>query len=416
MRSLLKHLSILSLVRIADSFGALMISFVIAAMDIPNDKAGLLAGIALAGMLVGAPLMGIVADKKGRRVAISLSLFIYSFFTLISFRLYSYERLLALRFLAGVGIGGVLPTASTAFIEMAPHERRGLYVSVFESMRAVGSLIVTATAYVIIPKFGRRYMFLVGSFPIVLIPLVLTMTETPYYLASRGYKEEARRVAEELGIEIDVKIVHENHELLSFKRVTILVSLIRFSLALAYYGRTLRAPRYLMSIGFSLKGSMKYLIYVSLAMIAGYYTNAILVDTVGRRKLLTAYIFLSSIALALFSMHVCVFVTGLLFASLNAASRCVAYTYTPELYPTSIRGTAMGIAGASARIGGFLGPVILGLYGSFVPIIAFLILSSIAARLVGIETARKLLNRIFILLIRNDERWSPLINDERGLH
>ena len=368
----IKSLAILSLVRIADSFGALLISFVIAAMPLDNHQAGVLASIALAGMFFGAPIMGRLADALGRRIAIALSLSIYSIFTLLAFRFNSYIELLVLRFLAGFGIGGVLPTASTAFIELAPVERRGFYVSVFESMRAIGSLIVALTARYTLESLGRRYLFLIGAFPIVLVPLVLSLEESRYYKARKRVKLEG------------------------IYRITLLVAIIRFSLAFSYYGRTLRTPRYLRTIGFSLKASSDFLIYASLAMIAGYYLNALIVDSLGRRKLLALYSAIAGIALILFDLTLGnLLVDALIFAAFNAAARCVAYTYTPELYPTYIRGTAMGVAGAIARIGGLSGPIVLGRYNSFIPLAISLFIASLAAREIGIETAGKELKRGF---------------------
>src|SRR5262249_5418050 len=125
----------------------------------------LISSVNLLGMFVGAVASGWLADRYGRREVFQNTLLIYSVFTGLSAFALGPLILAGLRFLAGLGLGGELPVASTLVSEFAPSRYRGLMVVLLESFWAFGAVLAAIIGYVVIPSLGWEAAFLVGALP-----------------------------------------------------------------------------------------------------------------------------------------------------------------------------------------------------------------------------------------------------------
>lgn len=158
-------------------------------------------GASVIGMLFGAPIFGMVGDKFGRRVAIIASIFIFGVFSLSSVLATSLSHLFALRLLAGIGIGGVMPNVVSLTGEFAPRSHRATMIIVMFTGVAFGGGLPGPVAAGLVPKYGWQALFVVGG----LIPMVVgiicifALPESIKFLALKEHrKAEALRLLKRL--------------------------------------------------------------------------------------------------------------------------------------------------------------------------------------------------------------------------
>ena len=145
----------------------------------PAVAAGLL------GMAIGSATAGLIADKFGRRMALIASVFIFGATTCAIGFAPDVLTISVLRFIAGLGIGGALPSSTTMTAEFTPARRRTLAVTATIVCYPLGGIIAGLFASVVLPAYGWRGLFWIGGlFPIALsLLLFFTLPESPRFLA-----------------------------------------------------------------------------------------------------------------------------------------------------------------------------------------------------------------------------------------
>jgi len=335
-------------------------------------KLGSLGSAALFGMLFGAWLFGYLADSIGRKKTLTLAVVTFSLGSIISSFAASLDELIALRFIVGLGLGGALPVASSYFAEFMPKPVRGAMVSVLESFWAVGTIIVGVVAVLL--KADWRGLLLFGGAVILILPLVLTLPESPRYLLIKGRVKEAEETIRRT-LRVSVKLEAPKEERKAsvadlwrkYRRTTIMLTLAWFSIAFSYYGFFIWLPKFLSStLGITVFKSFQYFVITAVAQLPGYWSAAYLLERIGRKKTLSSYLLLSGIAGVGFYLaassgnETAIIASAIAFSFFNLGAWGAIYAYTPELYPTSVRGTGAGWAGAMARIGGGIAPILAG--------------------------------------------------------
>jgi MFS transporter, putative metabolite:H+ symporter len=190
-----------------------------------------------------------------------------------------------------------------------------------------------------------------------------------------------------------------------FVRRTSMLWILWFAMVYSYYGIFTWLPSLLVSSGHEVVKSFRYVLIITLAQIPGYFSAAFLVDRIGRKATLIPFLVGCAISAFLFGRATSgaeIILYGCLISFFNLGAWGVVYTYTPELYPTDMRGTGAGTAAAVGRIGGILAPVIvgkilangLGHQAVFAQFAAVVIAGAIAVALLGEETKRKSLEEI----------------------
>lgn len=125
----------------------------------------------LIGLLIGALLFGVVADKIGRRAMIILCTLIFGACTLLTATADGVPELLVFRFITGLGLGGAMPNAIALTAEYCPERRRATLVMVMFTGFSLGAAAGGAVAAVMIPAFGWRSVWYVGgALPLLLLP------------------------------------------------------------------------------------------------------------------------------------------------------------------------------------------------------------------------------------------------------
>jgi putative MFS transporter len=160
----------------------------------------------------------------------------------------------------------------------------------------------------------------------------------------------------------DIKVSFAELWSRKYIKTTIVLWVIWFGINVGYYGFVLWTPTLLMNSGFTLVKSFEFTLLMCLAQLPGYASAGYLVEKIGRKPVLVLYFLGTAVSSWLFgnagsSMQVVIFGCLLYFFSLGAWG-CV-YAYTPEVYPTRVRGTGCGWASAFGRLGAFLGALVV---------------------------------------------------------
>jgi len=415
-----------------DAMDVILISFVLTPIKsefgLDATQTGLVASAGFVGMFLGAAVSGRLADRYGRRTIFQVTLVVFSIGSLLSAAAPSFELLLATRIVTGLGLGGELPVVSTLVSEFAPRASRGRFIVLLESFWAYGTILAGVVALLVLPAYGWRVAFLVGALPALYVAyLRRALPESPRYLAEHGKVPEAdavvRRVEREGGgaLITVAKPVAPARPVTSgpqaagpdglgalfgarYARRTVMLWILWFGITLTYYGMFTFLPSLLAGRGLSVVRSNEYFFISTLAQVPGYFSAAWLVERVGRRPTLVAYLVGSAISAVLFGnsgagTDAVVYAAMLSFFNLGAWG--VVYTLSPELYPTALRATGAGTAAAVGRIGGIIGPFIVptlavayGQSAVFGLFMALLLLTAVAVALLTEETRGRSLEEL----------------------
>ncbi|WP_158914735.1 MFS transporter [Caulobacter sp. S45] len=191
------------LVQCGDGYDLATMSYaapeLIHAWHFPPAKLGPVFGAGIIGMAVGGPIFGYIGDRFGRRVAIIASTLIYGLFSLLTVTAHSLDTVLWLRFIAGVGLGGLLPNTVALNAEYAPKRLRATLIIVMFMGLAVGGIIPSIVATTL-HRYGWPAFFYVGGIAPLLMAVVLFfwLPESIKFLVTRrpGSSEAAQLAAQ----------------------------------------------------------------------------------------------------------------------------------------------------------------------------------------------------------------------------
>lgn len=413
-----------------DSMDTGLISFVLPVLakewGLTPEQVGWIGSIGLIGMALGAVLAGTVADRIGRKNVFAATVILYSVSTGLCAVAWSYESLLFFRFLVGFGLGGELPVAATLMSEYAPSRLRGRFIVLLESFWGLGWLVAACISYLLIPRFGWQIAFWIGALPAVYVFLIrLHMPESIRYLISKNKIEEAKEIiltleqklrvksepfadtlsAAELGTEKKTQPKFSSLWSPQFRTRTIMLWIAWFGIVYSYYGIFMWLPSIVFAQGFAVVKSFEYVLVMTLAQLPGYYAAAWLIDIIGRRYTLSLFLLLSGVCSYFFGNAAdpgSLLMWGAAMSFFNLGAWGVIYTYTPEMYPTSIRALGSGWAAGFGRIGGMLAPMLVGVLLAngvemdfiFLMFASVFVIISAVVLYLGVESKQKSLEEI----------------------
>ncbi|MHA4259830.1 MFS transporter [Bacillus cereus] len=349
-----KLLGIAGLGWLFDAMDVGMLSFVMVALQkdwgLSTQEMGWIGSINSIGMAVGALIFGILSDKIGRKSVFIITLLLFSIGSGLTALTTTLAMFLVLRFLIGMGLGGELPVASTLVSESVEAHERGKIVVLLESFWAGGWLIAALISYFVIPKYGWGVAMVLSAVPaLYALYLRWNLPDSP-----RFQKVEKRPSVIE-----NIKSVWSGE----YRKATIMLWILWFCVVFSYYGMFLWLPSVMVLKGFSLIKSFQYVLIMTLAQLPGYFTAAWFIERLGRKFVLVTYLIGTACSAYLFGVAdslTVLIVAGMLLSFFNLGAWGALYAYTPEQYPTVIRGTGAGMAAAFGRIGGILGPLLVG--------------------------------------------------------
>ncbi|MGG3445685.1 MFS transporter [Bacillus nitratireducens] len=349
-----KLLGIAGLGWLFDAMDVGMLSFVIVALQkdwgLSTQEMGWIGSINSIGMAVGALVFGVLSDKIGRKSVFIITLLLFSIGSGLTALTTTLTMFLVLRFLIGMGLGGELPVASTLVSESVEAHERGKIVVLLESFWAGGWLIAALISYFVIPKYGWEVAMVLSAVPaLYALYLRWNLPDSPRF----------QKVEKRPSIIENIKSVWSG----KYRKATIMLWILWFCVVFSYYGMFLWLPSVMVMKGFSLIKSFQYVLIMTLAQLPGYFTAAWFIERLGRKFVLVAYLIGTACSAYVFGIAdslTALIVAGMLLSFFNLGAWGALYAYTPEQYPTVIRGTGAGMAAAFGRIGGILGPLLVG--------------------------------------------------------
>ncbi|MFB7813281.1 MFS transporter [Paenibacillus chitinolyticus] len=375
-----------------DAMDVGIISFIVAALTVhwklSAGQVGVLTSLNSVGMAFGAAIAGYLADRYGRKSVLVWTLLIFSAASGLSALAASFTVLCILRFIAGVGLGGELPVASTLVSESMPVQDRGRAVVLLESFWAGGWILAALIAYFVIPKYGWQSAFVIGAVPALYALYLRRAIEDP----PRFRKERSG----ESSFAAKVKSVWSR----DYRRSTVMLWVLWFTVVFSYYGMFLWLPTVMVLKGFTLVKSFQYVLIMTLAQLPGYFTAAYFIEKFGRKFVLVTYLVLTAFSAIWFggaSTEGMLIAAGMCLSFFNLGAWGGLYAYTPELYPTAIRSTGAGLAASFGRIGGIVAPLLvgvlvgwgIGIQAIFILFFVMILIGALAVLFWGDETKGK---------------------------
>jgi len=360
-----------------------------------GGRGAAIASSVFAGMLIGGIVTGAYGDRLGRRPTLLTGLFLNATSGIASSLAPTAMIMCLCRFVGGLGIGAVLSSLITLASELSPSAHRGFFITIVGGFWTLGSIFVAVLAYIL---FGRnnyswRIFVLIAAVPALLGGALVwaIVPESPRYLALHSRYEEATKVANDVassmgyrGSELTIKEIRDHYEhvaeskhtsLSSDKQamrkigdlyrkefvytVTIPLQIVWFSMSFGS-GICTWITRLFEEIG--LTNIYRQSLYFALANIPGNIAAAFLVDWVGRKALLFGSMTSAALSLGLAAhgareadaRQLQVILSSSLFHSFLVMGWCSLSVMTSESFPTSIRGTGMGVCGGVGRLAGIL--------------------------------------------------------------
>ena len=372
----------------ADGFGlgVIGISLTLAAPQLGLGAAwvGLVGAGSLAGLFAGALLTGPAADHFGRRFIFSYNMVIAAVLSVLQFWVATGAQLLLLRVAIGFLLGTDYVVSKTLLTECVPRRLRGRILGSLSIAWAAGYACAYASG-IALSSAGPdawRVMLLASAAPCLwIVPFRITMPESPLWLANHGRSAQAACVVrQKIGPAIRPPMpvpaaptrTGRWRQLFSARwRTRTLVGCIFFACqVIPYFAVGTFVTQVLTALHLS-GNSAGGLIY-NLALFVGAVVGLLIVDKVSRRFFLVAsFASTASIMLILSTWSsmpaaLMILLFGIFAGILSAASNLV-YVYLPELFPTDLRASGIGMAIATSRVGSAAGtfvlPVIVSEYG-----------------------------------------------------
>jgi AAHS family 4-hydroxybenzoate transporter-like MFS transporter len=336
------------------------------------------------GALIGAILFGLCADRWGRRGVLIGCGLLFGCATLATAWANSFETLLGLRVLTGLGIGGAVPCYVALASEYAPQHRRAGVVALMVAAIACGGILVGLLGASLLDDYSWRVIYHVcGAVSLVIVLLMIVqMPESLSFMILRGQDPaKIRRVLLRLApgavdrsatrffIDEEVRAGVPIRHLFTESRapITILLWAAFFVTYFVLIGTLVWTPTLMKLTGMSVAGGSLALTFNNVGAIIGIIGIGQLVDrSRSSTFLVLAAIFLGgAVATALLGYSAPAFWAVAVFSGLAgffmAAGVSGLYILAAALYPTFMRSTGIGWASAFGRVGASTGPLLVGM-------------------------------------------------------
>ena len=348
-------------------------------MGVDATQAGFMASSALFGVMFGAIFLGTLADKIGRPLMISICVGLFSVFTAAAGLTSDPVTFSITRFLAGLGIGGVMPIVTAQMAEFAPIRMRARLVILVFAGYAVGGILVALTGKQLIETYGWQSVFFAALAPVVLIPFIMkTMPESMPFLIKKNRDAELRRIVRKLAPNYPLqereqfmvpaedratsapvaKLFHDGR---GFSTVMIWVAF--FMGLFMVYALSSWLTKLMAMAGYSLGSALTFTIVFNVGAILGAVLGGWLGDKYNIKYVLVAFYVMGAVSLTLMGytkstelLFLIVFVVG----ASTLGTQLLAYAYAGEFYPASIRSTGVGFASGIGRTGAIVAPILIG--------------------------------------------------------
>jgi MFS transporter, putative metabolite transport protein len=341
---------------------------------------GLLGAATLSGLFLGAIITGPIADRIGRSPIFRFDMLLIACLSVSQFFISEAWQLLAIRLVIGLVLGADYVVSKTLVTEHAPRHFRGRLLSMLAVAWAAGYVFAYLAGFLLsgLGEEPWRFMLIASAIPeLIVFAFRVGIPESPLWLLLKGKtKEAAAIVARVAGPNVEMPSVPASaarkqsryRELFTskYRRRTIVGVVFYVCQVIPYFALGTFAPQIMAALGVtnSLAAGATYNVF----LLTGAIVGMIIVDRLSRRLFLVGSFFIGAALLAALVilspsstlLAVILFAT---FALVLAAAANLEFIYPPELFPTEIRASGLGIVTAGSRIGSaastFLLPLVL---------------------------------------------------------
>jgi AAHS family benzoate transporter-like MFS transporter len=357
-------------------------------MGVTAQNAGFMVSSALFGMMFGAIFLGTIADRIGRRLAIVICLALFSVFTAAAGMSSDPYVFSSMRFLAGLGIGGVMPNVVAQMTEYSPKKIRATMVTLMFSGYAVGGMLAALLGKGLIEHHGWQSVFLAAGVPVLLIPFVLkSLPESMPFLVKRNRLAELQQTLQR--IEPGYRPQRDDRfEVPGIDRAegapigklfqdgrgfsTLMFWVAFFMCLFMVYALSSWLAKLMAGAGYSLGSALTFVLVLNFGAVIGAVGGGWLADRFHIKHVLVGMYALAAVSITLLGYPM---PTALLFIVVGLAgastigTQIVTYAYAGQFYPTAIRSTGIGWASGVGRSGAILAPIVIGtLVGMALPL------------------------------------------------
>ena len=402
-----KTMALCGMIWMADSMEMTLMSFLLPEvkrdLGITAEQEAAIGSVTFLGMLLGAGFWGIMSDRVGRRLTYVFVASWTAFFALCSALSPDFEWLMATRGLVGVGVGGA-PVAFSLFAEFVPTAHRGTTLVLLEGAFWSTGTVMEALLGMAVLGDGTgppqwRWLLVWSALPVVLVCCILLMgaafpeldllPESAHWLLVNGRGDEAEAVLRSAaaqnnkpfpaGVSIarlayDPAMEKENGSVSKLfatselRLTTLLLWGIWFSAVGCYYGLVLVTPSYFGTKGLAITTSS---LIGACSELPGLAVAIALIDRIGRRRTIGFFFGVNCVACGVLAAGATTGAAGLGALTVAAVlgrgamdgAFASTYVYTPEVYPTTVRSTGVGMASSVGRVAGTLTPFLTNYLG-----------------------------------------------------
>ena len=369
-----------ALVVLFDGFDTQVIGYLGPALSlewqIPREHLGPVFSASLVGLMAGLLVIGPLSDRLGRRWSILVSVFLFSFCTLLTAFAQGVNDLMAYRFLAGIGLGGAMPNALALTGEYCPKRLRATLVIIMFCGFSLGSIVGGLVAAALLESYGWRAVFLVGAIlPLLLLPVLYAyLPESLQFLLLNKRDETARALLRQMhaGVQDDSEL-HSGMQPAAKLPVadlflqgrgagTLMLWTVFFMNLMVFYFLQSWLPTLFTDAGLTQQHAVLMTTLISVGGIVAGVVSGPLMDRYNAYGVLA----LLYVGGAVFVVAIGIASPGLLAVATFLAGFCVSGAQKSVnalaviFYPAQMRSTGVGWALGIGRFGSILGPVLAG--------------------------------------------------------
>jgi AAHS family benzoate transporter-like MFS transporter len=348
-------------------------------MGVSATNAGFMVSSALFGMMFGAIFLGTLADKIGRRRTIAICIALFSVFTAAAGLTHEPISFSVMRFLAGLGIGGVMPNVVAQMTEYSPRKIRSTMITLMFSGYAVGGMLAAVLGKGLMETYGWSSVFLAAGLPVLLIPLILkSMPESMPFLIKTSQHDELQKLAvrldpgyrpgaadrfalprEDKAVSAPIARLFQDGRGFS----TVMFWIAFFMCLFMVYALSSWLTKLMAGAGYSLGSALTFVLVLNFGGMIGAVGGGWLADRFHIKYVLVGMYVLAAVSISLLGYKVSTEMLFLLVGLAGASTigtQIVTYAYVGQYYPMAVRSTGIGWASGVGRSGAILAPIVIG--------------------------------------------------------
>jgi MFS family permease len=331
---------------------ALLVSHIRADLDLTAADAGFIMSATLVCAAIGGIAFGWMADKCGRTRALTYSILVYCVCTTACALVHTRSQLLICRMFLGLGMGGEWAAGAALVAETWPGKYRARALALVQSSWAIGYGLGAVIVALVLPHFGWRLVFLAGIPPAFVTIWI------------RSKLREPERWKKSAGTGSVWQLLHGISGWHLF-----VITITNAATLFAWWGLFFWVPSYLSmptsqgGRGLNIVQTSTWTILMQVGTFFGYNCYGWLADRLGRKWVYIGYLCMAAIVV-LFYAHATsstvLLLLGPVIGFWGSGYFSGFAVIASELFPTSVRGTAMGIAYNIGRIVSAAAPMLVG--------------------------------------------------------